>query len=112
MTVIGFTIQIADRLKSEFMNLMPIGLARELVAGFFADGVPDVVDEPDIESPADIPVQEPDKEESANVPVQEQEQTQESEISSPDISGDDISDSCVCSCSCTGTFADSSLSGS
>ena len=88
MTVIGFTIQIADRLKSEFMNLMPIGLARELVAGFFADGVPDVVDEPDIESPADIPVQEPDKEESANVPVQEQEQTQESEISSPDISGE------------------------
>ena len=46
MAVIGFTIQIADKLKSEFMNLMPIGLAHELVAGFFADGVPDIVEEP------------------------------------------------------------------
>lgn len=46
MTVIGFTIQIADKLKSEFMNLMPIGLAHELVAGFFADGVPDIEEEP------------------------------------------------------------------
>lgn len=74
MAVIGFTIQIADKLQSEFMNLMPIGLARELVSGFFADGVPDVVEESDIASPADLPAQEPDREKSADVPVQEQAQ--------------------------------------
>ena len=41
MVVIGFTLRIADRLESEFMNLMPIELAKELVAGFFPEGVPE-----------------------------------------------------------------------
>ena len=40
MVVIGFDLSIADRMKSEFINLMPIELAKELVAGFFPDGVP------------------------------------------------------------------------
>lgn len=59
MVVIGFTIQIADKLKSEFINLMPIGLAHELVAGFFSDGVPDIEEEPQETSPAAAEVQEP-----------------------------------------------------
>lgn len=42
MVVIGFTLRIADKMESEFMNLMPIGLARELVAGFFSDGTPEL----------------------------------------------------------------------
>jgi len=58
MAVIGFTIQIADKLKSEFMNLMPIGLAHELVAGFFADGVPDIVEEPQKTVPVVTAIQE------------------------------------------------------
>lgn len=58
MVVIGFTIQIADKLKSEFINLMPIGLAHELVAGFFSDGVPDIEEESQKTSPIAIAVQE------------------------------------------------------
>lgn len=59
MTVIGFTIQIADKLKSEFINLMPIGLAHELVAGFFSDGVPDIEEEPQKAPPVVTAIQEP-----------------------------------------------------
>ncbi|WP_124066910.1 flagellar motor switch protein FliN [Clostridium sp. E02] len=35
MVVIGFTLKIADQLESEFINVMPPSLAKELVAGFF-----------------------------------------------------------------------------
>lgn len=35
MVVISFRLTIAGKLESEFMNLMPIGLAKELVSGFF-----------------------------------------------------------------------------
>ncbi len=40
MVVVHFNLHIADRLESEFMNLMPVELAKELVAGMFPDGVP------------------------------------------------------------------------
>ncbi len=45
MVVIGFNLTIEDKLESEFLNLMPIELAKELVAGFFPDGAPDVEEE-------------------------------------------------------------------
>lgn len=32
--VVGFTLKIADKLESEFFNVMPIGLAKSLVEGF------------------------------------------------------------------------------
>ena len=35
MVVVGFTLKIADQLESEFINVMPPSLAKELVAGFF-----------------------------------------------------------------------------
>ncbi len=41
MVVIGFSLSIDDKMKSEFLNLMSIELARELVSGFFTDGLPD-----------------------------------------------------------------------
>lgn len=41
MVVIGFTLSIEDKMKSEFMNLMKVDLARELVDGFFPDGLGD-----------------------------------------------------------------------
>ena len=41
MVVIGFDLSIMDKLQSEFLNLMPIGLAKELVAGFFPGGASD-----------------------------------------------------------------------
>lgn len=50
MVVIGFDLSIADRMKSEFINLMPIELAKELVAGFFPDGVPETEQAPAEES--------------------------------------------------------------
>lgn len=56
MVVIGFTLRIADKMESEFMNLMPIGLAKELVAGFFSDGIPDI---PAEEAPASREESEP-----------------------------------------------------
>ena len=39
MVVISFRLKIAGKLESEFMNLMPIGLAKELVSGFFPAGM-------------------------------------------------------------------------
>lgn len=39
MVVIRFNLMIADKMESEFLNLMPISLARELVSGFFPDGL-------------------------------------------------------------------------
>ena len=41
MVVIGFSLSIDDKMKSEFLNLMSIDLAKELVSGFFTDGLPD-----------------------------------------------------------------------
>lgn len=38
MVVIRFNLMIADKMESEFLNLMPISLAKALVSGFFPDG--------------------------------------------------------------------------
>ena len=35
MVVVGFNLKIADQMASEFINVMPPALAKELVAGFF-----------------------------------------------------------------------------
>ena len=35
--VVGFTLKIADKLESEFFNVMPMQLAKELVNGFLPD---------------------------------------------------------------------------
>lgn len=35
--VVGFTLKIADRLESEFFNVMPMKLAKELVVGFLPE---------------------------------------------------------------------------
>ncbi len=43
MVVIRFNLMIEDKMESEFLNLMPISLAKELVSGFFPDGAPDAV---------------------------------------------------------------------
>lgn len=37
MVIISFRLDIAEKLDSEFMNLMPVELAKELVQGFFPD---------------------------------------------------------------------------
>lgn len=37
MIVVNFTLRIADKLESEFINVMTIDLAKELVTGFFPD---------------------------------------------------------------------------
>lgn len=54
MVVIRFDLKIGDEMQSEFMNVMPTGLAKELVSGFFPDGAPDAEPEP-----AAAPVPEP-----------------------------------------------------
>lgn len=55
MAVIGFTLRIAGRMESEFMNLMPIDLAKELVSVFFEDGVPDADETFEEAGPAPVP---------------------------------------------------------
>lgn len=50
MVVVGFNLKIADQMASEFINVMPPALAKELVAGFFPQG--------DSE-PEEVPVPEP-----------------------------------------------------
>lgn len=51
MVVIRFNLMIADKMESEFLNLMPISLAKELVSGFFPEGAPDAVKEPEPAAP-------------------------------------------------------------
>lgn len=45
MVVIRFSLSIGDKMESEFLNLMPIELAKDLVKGFFTDGLPDAEEE-------------------------------------------------------------------
>ncbi|MCP1109130.1 flagellar motor switch protein FliN/FliY [Lachnospiraceae bacterium PF1-21] len=37
LAVINFNLQVGDELNSEFINIMPLEMAKELVAGFFQD---------------------------------------------------------------------------
>ena len=70
MVVIGFTLKIADRLESEFINVMPPFLAKELVAGFFPQEVMEA-EEPapaPIPAPAQAKVQQPAAKEEAPAP--------------------------------------------
>lgn len=38
MVVVRFNLQIGDEMESEFLNVMPTALAKELVSGFFPEG--------------------------------------------------------------------------
>lgn len=76
MVVIGFTLRIADKVESEFMNLMPIGLASELVSGFFSDGIPELEEPPAEEEVPQQSVQPMPQEPQPSVPLQENVQPQ------------------------------------
>lgn len=52
MVVVSFTLKIADQLESEFMNLMPVDLAKELVASLLGDYYVGDEEEEDGEAPA------------------------------------------------------------
>lgn len=70
MVVIGFTLKIADRLESEFINVMPPFLAKELVAGFFPQEVMEM-EEPEpapIPAPVQAQAQQPEVKEEAPAP--------------------------------------------
>ena len=56
MVVIRFNLMIADKMESEFLNLMPISLAKDLVSGFFPDGA---MDEGSAPAPAPAPSPQP-----------------------------------------------------
>jgi flagellar motor switch protein FliN/FliY len=58
MVVVGFNLKIADQMASEFINVMPPALAKELVAGFFpqGDSEPEVAPVPEpVSQPASAP---------------------------------------------------------
>ncbi|BDF35683.1 flagellar motor switch protein FliN [Extibacter sp. GGCC_0201] len=87
MVVIGFTLRIADKMESEFMNLMPIGLAKELVAGFFSDGIPDIAEE-------EVPASQEEAEPSDNIQtdaiipagdIPTEQETAEEALPAPDV---------------------------
>lgn len=84
MVVIGFTLRIADKVESEFMNLMPIALASELVSGFFTDGVPDLEEPAAVE---ETPVQsaQPEPQQTANVQPQPDMPVMESAAPQPEM---------------------------
>jgi flagellar motor switch protein FliN/FliY len=46
MVVVGFNLKIGDQMASEFINVMPPALAKELVAGFFPQGGSEPEEEP------------------------------------------------------------------
>lgn len=86
MVVIQFNLKIADKMESEFLNLMSIDLAKELVGGFFVDsGVPEIQENPCEEQ--DAPMQEttPDMVEE---PLEEQEPAKAQIITEPESSGE------------------------
>ncbi len=56
MVVIRFNLMIADKMESEFLNLMPISLAKDLVSGFFPDGL---AGEESAPAPASTPAAQP-----------------------------------------------------
>lgn len=58
MVVISFRLNIAEKLESEFMNLMPITLAKELVSGFFPDGMLEELQEDMQEEEQTVPAKE------------------------------------------------------
>ncbi len=60
MVVIRFNLSIADKMESEFLNLMPISLAKELVNGFFPEGT--------VESAAPAPAAAPETLAAASAP--------------------------------------------
>ena len=59
MVVIRFNLMIADKMESEFLNLMPISLARELVSGFFPDGLSGGEESAPSPAPAPTPAPQP-----------------------------------------------------
>ena len=59
MVCIRFSLSIDEKVESEFMNLMPISLAKELVRGFFPGGFPDEEDDEVEVEPTPEPTSEP-----------------------------------------------------
>ena len=56
--VVGFTLRIADRLESEFFNVMPMELAKGLVEGFLPEDA--IIDISSMQEEAPAPAPEPD----------------------------------------------------
>ena len=66
MVVIHFTLSIAEQMESEFVNLMPLDLAKELVRGLFPTGM--LEEEPEeeaVQAETPLPVQEAQMPEAA-----------------------------------------------
>ncbi|MDR0924106.1 MAG: flagellar motor switch protein FliN [Hungatella sp.] len=60
MVVVGFTLKIADQLESEFINVMSLDLAKDLVSGFLPQEMMEPVPEPKpIPEPKSIPEPKP-----------------------------------------------------
>ncbi len=57
--VVGFTLRIADRLESEFFNVMPMELAKGLVEGFLPEDAIIDISSMQEEAPAPAPAPEP-----------------------------------------------------
>nr|WP_300885022.1 flagellar motor switch protein FliN [uncultured Schaedlerella sp.] len=53
--VVGFTLQIAEKLESEFFNVMPMNLAKSLVEGFLPEDAIIDISSPQEEKPAPAP---------------------------------------------------------
>ncbi len=57
MVEVSFNLKIGEKIESEFINLLPIYLVKEIVSGFFKDGMPEDITDDDegLPPPIDIP---------------------------------------------------------
>lgn len=65
MVVVRFILKIEDKVESEFLNMMSVPLAKEMVSGFFPDGVPNIDDEEEAKEEVEEVVKEKEQEEQA-----------------------------------------------
>lgn len=72
MVVIRFILKIEDKVESEFLNIMPIELAKDMVSGFFPDGAPEIEEE--VASAAPVQQEEQPQPVVNEVPVQPQQE--------------------------------------
>lgn len=96
MVVVRFMLKVEGKLESEFLNMMPIPLAREMVSGFFPGGEDEVVvtpiEEPVVEeTPAETSNKELSQDEIAKLFAESSADTaQPAETSNKELSQDEI----------------------
>lgn len=81
MVVVRFILKIEDKVESEFLNMMSVPLAKEMVSGFFPDGVPNIDDEEEAKEEVEEVVKEKEHEKQEQIVTEQK--LEEPEIKEP-----------------------------